>query len=66
MMKIKNTIGRKKNPNLGKEKPIHIQEADRSPNRQDHVIVKNSNVQNKESILKLAKEKAKLHTKAGP
>ena len=46
-------------PNLKKEIPMNIQEAYKSPNRLDqkinsscHIIIKTSNAQNKERILK--------------
>jgi hypothetical protein len=50
--------------NLNKEMPTNIQEAYRNPNRLDqkrnsshHIIIKTSNAQNKERILKEVKEK---------
>ena len=50
--------------NLKKERPISIQEAYRTPNRWDqkrnsscHIIIKTSNAQNKEKILKAVREK---------
>jgi hypothetical protein len=51
-------------PNLEKEKVIYTLEAFRIPNRKDqerntprHLIVKTLNIQNKEQILKAAREK---------
>ena len=51
--------------------PINIQEAYRIPNRLDqkrnpscHIIVKTSNAQNKERILKAVREKGQLTCKA--
>jgi hypothetical protein len=51
-------------PNLEKEKPIQVQKACRTLNRQDqnttspcHITTKTLNVENKERILKAAKEK---------
>ncbi|KAL6081673.1 hypothetical protein STEG23_005580 [Scotinomys teguina] len=54
-------------PNLNKEIPIKIQEAHRTPNRLDpqkkssrYIIIKTLNIQNKEKILRAAKEKGQL------
>jgi len=54
-------------PNIKKEMPINIQEADRTPNRLDqkrnsshHIIVKTSNAQHKERILKAVREKGQV------
>ncbi|KAL6087914.1 hypothetical protein STEG23_008170 [Scotinomys teguina] len=60
-------------PNLKKEPPIKIQEAYRTPNRLDpqkksshHIIIKTLNIQNKERILRAAKEKGQLTYKGKP
>ncbi|KAL6031729.1 hypothetical protein STEG23_033718 [Scotinomys teguina] len=60
-------------PNLKKEPPIKIQEAYRTPNRLDpqkkssrHIIIKTLNIQNKERILRAAKEKGQLTYKGRP
>ncbi|KAL6084523.1 hypothetical protein STEG23_028881 [Scotinomys teguina] len=60
-------------PNLKKEPPIRIQEAYRAPNRLDpqkkssrHIIIKTLNIQNKERILRAAKEKGQLTYKGRP
>ena len=54
-------------PNLKKEMPITIQEADRTPNRFDqkrnsscHIIIKAPNILNKERILKAVREKSQV------
>jgi hypothetical protein len=59
--------------NLEKEKNIQVQEAYRTPNYHDkkgntprHIIVKTLNIQNKERILKAAKENEKSHIKTTP
>jgi len=53
-------------PNLKKEKAIKVQEAYRTPNKGDqrrksshHIIIKTLNAQNRERILKAAREKVK-------
>ena len=53
-------------PNLNKEMAIKVQEAYKTPNKQNqkrksscHIIIKTLNAQNKERILKDAREKAK-------
>jgi prefoldin subunit 5 len=58
-------------PNLKKEMPMNIQEAYKIPNRLDqkrnfsnHIIVKTSNAQNKERILKAIREKGQVTYKA--
>ncbi|KAL6090872.1 hypothetical protein STEG23_021833 [Scotinomys teguina] len=60
-------------PNLKKEPPIKIQETYRTPNRLDpqkkssrHIIIKTLNIQNKERILRTAKEKGQLTYKGRP
>ncbi|KAL6073026.1 hypothetical protein STEG23_000444 [Scotinomys teguina] len=60
-------------PNLNKEIPIKIQETYRTPNRLDpqkkssrHIIIKTLNMQNKERILRAAKEKGQLTYKGRP
>jgi hypothetical protein len=54
-------------PNLKKEVPMNIQQAYRTPNRLDqkrntscHIIVKTTNLQNKERILKAVREKCQV------
>jgi hypothetical protein len=66
-----NKIIEKNVPNLKKEMPINIQEAYRTPNRLDqkrnsscHIIVKTSNAQNKERILKAVRENGQVTYKA--
>ena len=60
-------------PNLKKEMSINIQEAYRTPNRLDqkrntsrHIIVKTLNLQNKEKILKAAREKGQVTYEGRP
>jgi len=60
-------------PNLKKEKHINIQETHRTPNRVDqkrncssHIILKTSNAQNKERILKAVREKGQVTYKRRP
>ncbi|KAL6073377.1 hypothetical protein STEG23_013708 [Scotinomys teguina] len=60
-------------PNLKKEPLMKIQEAYRTPNRLDpqkksscHIIIKTLNIQNKERILRAAKEKGQLTYKGRP
>lgn len=60
-------------PNLKKEISINIQEAYRTPNRLDqkrntsrHIIVKTLNIQNKERILKAAREKGQVTYEGRP
>lgn len=64
---ILNKIIEENFPNLKKEMPINIQEAYRTPNRIDqkrktarHIIIKTQNMQNKEKILKAAREKGQI------
>ena len=59
--------------NLTKEMPIKIQEAHRTPNRQGQkrntpcpFIAKTQNIQNKERVLKFAKEKPQITYKGKP
>ncbi|ERE67250.1 LINE-1 type transposase domain-containing protein 1 [Cricetulus griseus] len=54
-------------PNLQKDMPMKVQEAYRTPNRLEHkrksprnIIIKTPNLQNKEKILRAAKEKVKV------
>jgi hypothetical protein len=54
-------------PNLEKERVIQVQEAYRTPSHQDqkrnttrHTIIKTLSIQNKERILKAAKEKRQV------
>ena len=53
--------------NLKRERPMNIQEAYRTPNRQDqnrnssgHIIIKTPNALNKERILKAVREKGQV------
>jgi lipopolysaccharide biosynthesis regulator YciM len=64
---IFNKIVEENFPNLQKEMPKKIQEAYRTPNRLDqkrnffcHIINKTPNVQNKEKILKVEREKSQV------
>jgi hypothetical protein len=70
---IFNKIIKENFPNLKKEMPMNIQEAYRTPNRLDqkrnssyHVILKTSNAQNKERILKAVREKGQVIYKGRP
>jgi hypothetical protein len=67
---IKTKIVAENFPNLEKEIAIQVQEAFRTPNRQDqkrtspqHIIVKTLGTQNKERILKAAREKHQVTLK---
>ncbi|ERE69936.1 LINE-1 type transposase domain-containing protein 1 [Cricetulus griseus] len=60
-------------PNLQKDMPMKVQEAYRTPNRLDnkkkspqHIIIKTPNLQNKEKILRAAKEKGQVTYKGKP
>jgi hypothetical protein len=60
-------------PNLKKDKLMNIQEAYRPPNRLDqkrnssqHIIIKTPNAQNKERVLKAAREKGQVTYKGRP
>jgi hypothetical protein len=60
-------------PNLEKVLPIQVQEASRTPNRHDqnrmsprHIIIKTTNTENRERILKAVREKNKQHIKINP
>ncbi len=60
-------------PNLKKDIPLKVQEAYRTPNRLDqkktsprHIIIKTQNIQNKERILRAAKEKGQVTYKGKP
>ena len=60
-------------PNLKKEMAIKVQEAYRTPNKWDqkrksshHIIIKTLNAQNKERILKAAREKGQVTYKGRP
>ncbi|KAL6041447.1 hypothetical protein STEG23_023562 [Scotinomys teguina] len=73
MENIFNKIIEENIPNLKKEPPIKTQEAYRTPNRLDpqkkssrHIIIKTLNIQNKERILRAAKEKGQLTYKGRP
>ncbi|KAL6037201.1 hypothetical protein STEG23_016771 [Scotinomys teguina] len=73
MENIFNKIIEENFPNLKKEPPIKIQEAYRIPNRlapqkksSSHIIIKTLNIQNKERILRAAKEKGQLTYKGRP
>jgi hypothetical protein len=70
---IFNKIIEENSPNLKKEMPINIQEANRTPNILDqkgnsssHVIVKKPNAQNKGRILKAVREKGQVTYKGRP
>lgn len=59
--------------NLGRETDIQIHEAQKIPNMLNpnratlgHIIIKSSKVEDKEGILRAAREKEKLHTKEPP
>jgi hypothetical protein len=60
-------------PNLEKEMPLQVQEAFRTPNRQDHngssphhIIVKTLSLENKENLLKTIREKCQVNYKGKP
>ncbi|CAH7484839.1 AABR07011733.1 [Phodopus roborovskii] len=60
-------------PNLKKDMPMKVQEAYRTPNRLDqrkktprHIIIKTPSIQNKERILRAAKEKGQVTYKGRP
>ncbi|CAH7172607.1 LOC299282 [Phodopus roborovskii] len=60
-------------PNLKKDMPMKVQEAYRTPNRLDqrkktprHIIIKTPSIQNKEKILRAAKEKGQVTYKGRP
>jgi hypothetical protein len=60
-------------PNIKKEMPMNIQEAYRTPNRLDqkrnssqHIIIRTTNVLNKERILKAVREKGQVIYKGRP
>jgi hypothetical protein len=60
-------------PNLGKTMPIQVQEAFRTPNRLDqnrttaqHIIIKITNTENRERILKVVREKKQITCKGKP
>lgn len=60
-------------PKLRKDTPMQIQEAHRTPNKQDqnrnssgHMIVKKPNIQNKERVLKATREKSQITRKGKP
>ena len=59
-------------PNLKNNIPMKVQEAYRTPNRLDqkksphHIIIKTQNIQNKEQILRAAKEKGQVTYKGKP
>jgi hypothetical protein len=71
--KLFNRIIAEKFPNLKKERVTQVQEAYRTPNHQDqkrkkprHIIIKTLSTQNKERILKAAKEKRQVTYKGKP
>ena len=60
-------------PNLKKDMPMNMQEANRTPNSLDqktnssrHIIIKTPNAQNKERILKVVREKGQVTYKCRP
>ena len=61
-------------PNLKKDIPMKVQEAYRTTNRLDqkikksphHIVIKMQNIQNKERILRAAKEKGQVKYKGKP
>ena len=62
--KLSEKIVKEKFPNLVKETDMHVQEAQRVPNKMDakrptprHIIIKMPKVKDKETILKAAREK---------
>jgi hypothetical protein len=66
-----NRVIAENSPNLEKEKVIQVQESYRTPNSQDqkritprHIKIKILSTQNKERILKTAKEKRQVNIKA--
>jgi hypothetical protein len=66
-----NRVIAENSPNLEKEKVIQVQESYRTPNYQDqkritprHIKIKILSTQNKERILKTAKEKRQVNIKA--
>jgi hypothetical protein len=68
-----NVIIAKNFPNLKKERVIQVQEAYRTPNHQGqkrntprHIIIKTLNIQNKERIQKVAKDKKQVTYKGKP
>jgi hypothetical protein len=70
---IFNTIIAENFPNLEKERVIQVPEAFTTPNRQDKkrrslrdMVVKTLNIQNKERILKAAREKQEVTYKGKP
>jgi hypothetical protein len=67
---IVNKIIEEKFPNIKKEMPINIQEANRTPNRVDqkrnssqYITIRTTNRLNKDSILKAIRKKVKKHIK---
>jgi hypothetical protein len=66
-----NKIIEENSPNLKKEMPMNIQEAYRTPNRQDqkrnssrHIIIRTTNALNKDRILKAVREKGQVTYKS--
>ena len=60
-------------PNLKKEMPMNIQEANRTPNRLDqkrnssqHILIRTANALNKDQILKAIREKGQVTYKGRP
>jgi hypothetical protein len=73
MHNIFNKIITENFPNLEKSIPIHMQEASRTPNRSDqnrttprHMIIKTTNTENRERILKAVREKKQITYKGKP
>ena len=69
---ILNKIIEENVPNLKKRIPMRVQEAYRTPSRLDkkkspsHIIIKTQNIQNKERILRAAKEKGQVTYEGKP
>jgi hypothetical protein len=70
---IFNKITQENFPNLKKEMPMNIQEAYKTPNRQDqkrnssrHIIIRTTNALNKDRILKAIREKGQVTYKGRP
>jgi hypothetical protein len=67
MHNIFNRIITENLPNLEKTMPIQVQEASRTPNRHDqnrttsqHILIKTTNTENRERILKAVREKKQI------
>jgi hypothetical protein len=68
-----NKIITEKFPNLEKTMPIQVQEASRTPNRLDqnistpqYIVIKTTNTENSERILKVVREKKQITYKGNP